>query len=154
MAHALFPANDADLKRYNADPPGEDKVMFASSRKIARTVVACCALLLATDALAFRCGNRLIKEGMPEARVIDLCGEPVSTRHLGYVLRPYIIKRPAGNSVRGGMRHVYGGFHEELMVTEMLFNFGPRKLMRRVRFEGGLLVSIETAGYGHISEKK
>lgn len=86
--------------------------------------------------------------------MVALCGEPASTRRLGYVLRPYIIKRPAGQSSLGGTRHVYGGFHEELLVTEMLFNFGPRKLMRRVRFEGGLLVSIETAGYGHIDKKK
>lgn len=121
---------------------------------ITRATLACCAILFASDALAFRCGSRLIKEGMPEARVIALCGEPASTRRLGYVLRPYIIKRPASQSGLGGTRHVYGGFHEELLVTEMLFNFGPRKLMRRVRFEGGLLVSIETAGYGHIDKKK
>ncbi|MBT8131141.1 MAG: DUF2845 domain-containing protein, partial [Gammaproteobacteria bacterium] len=53
-----------------------------------------------------------------------------------------------------GTRHVYGGFHEELLVKELLFNFGPRKLMRRIRFEGGYLVSIETAGYGYRGEKK
>jgi hypothetical protein len=51
-------------------------------------------------------------------------------------------------------RHAYAGFHEELLVTEMLFNFGPRKLMRLVRFEGGRMVSTETSGYGHHSKNK
>jgi len=34
-------------------------------------------------------------------------------------------------------------------VTELVYNFGPRKLMRKLRFEGGLLTSIETIGYGY-----
>jgi len=120
---------------------------------IIRIAVACIVLLVATDALALRCGSRLIKEGMPEAEVIALCGDPVSTRHLGYILRPAIINRPAGISSLSGTRHVYSGFHEELLVKEMLFNFGPRKLMRLIRFEGGRLVAIDTAGYGHRSDK-
>jgi hypothetical protein len=119
---------------------------------ISRFAVICVALLIATDAWALRCGSSLIKEDMPEAEVIALCGEPVSTRHLGYVLRPYIIKRPAGVSSLSGTRRHYAGFQEELLVKEMLFNFGPRKLMRLIRFEGGRLVSIETAGYGHRNE--
>jgi len=110
-------------------------------------------LLVASDAWALRCGSRLIKEGMLESQVIGLCGEPVSSRSLGYVLRPYIIKRPAGSSSLSGTRHLYAGFHEELLVKEMLFNFGPQKLMRLIRFEGGRLVSIETAGYGHRNAK-
>jgi len=31
----------------------------------------------------------------------------------------------------------------------MVFNFGPHKLIRILRFEGGLLTSIKTAGYGY-----
>jgi hypothetical protein len=32
----------------------------------------------------------------------------------------------------------------------MLFNFGPHRLMRLIRFEGGVVRSIETAGYGYL----
>lgn len=108
-------------------------------------------LLLAQphDAWALRCGSRLVGKGMVEAEVIRLCGEPVIVRNLGYVLRPYLLKVPAGRPGTHGTRRVYGGFHEELRVTEMLFNFGPRRLMRLIRFEGGRVASIETAGYGH-----
>jgi hypothetical protein len=86
---------------------------------------------------------------MHESRVIELCGDPVSTRQLGFVLRPYIIKQPAGISVAHGMRYTYGGYHQALDVKEMLFNFGPHKLMRLIRFEGGRVRDIRTAGYGY-----
>ena len=124
-----------------------------STFKMSRLTVIACVLLFATDAWALRCGSRLVKDGMAEEDVIALCGEPVSTKYLGYVLRPYILKRPAGMSSLDGTRHVYGGFHEELLVKELLFNFGPRKFMRRIRFEGGRLVSIESAGYGYRDRK-
>jgi hypothetical protein len=35
------------------------------------------------------------------------------------------------------------------MVTAYAYNFGPRKLMRRLVFEAGILVSIESLGYGY-----
>ena len=128
--------------------------MLSPARTISRCTAIAIVLLISTNAWALRCGNRLIKDEMPEAEVIQLCGEPVSSKYLGHVLRPYILKRPAGVSSLSGTRHVYGGFHEELLVKELLFNFGPRKLMRRIRFEGGYLVAIETAGYGYRGEKK
>jgi hypothetical protein len=43
----------------------------------------------------------------------------------------------------------YGRFVEEVALTEYVYNFGPRKLMRRLMFEGGVLVKIETIGYGY-----
>ena len=118
---------------------------------VASTLI-CSLLLVRENAWALRCGSRLIKDEMPEAEVIQLCGEPVSTKYLGYVLRPYILKRPAGLSGLSGTRHVYGGFHEELLVTELVFNFGPRKLMRVMRFEGGRLTLVNTAGYGYLEK--
>lgn len=117
---------------------------------VATAVVAAVLLLLSESANALRCGNRVVQKGMVESEVIRLCGEPVSTTHLGYVLR-------SGFRIRRGLStiHVpsdrYGyGYYEELIVIEMLFNFGPRKLMRRIRFEGGRIANIETAGYGYI----
>ena len=119
-------------------------------RKFPLVLVSACIFMLASEpAQALRCGSRLIKDGMHESQIIELCGEPVSRRHLGYVLRPYILKRPSGILGTNSTRHVYSGFHEELLVTELVFNFGPRKLMRVLRFEGGRLTLINTAGYGY-----
>jgi hypothetical protein len=111
--------------------------------------IACILLLAGDPAYALRCGQRLVLDGMYEQRVVEICGEPVSRHHLGYVLRPYILKQPAGILGTHSTRHVYGGFHEELLVTELVFNFGPRKLMRALRFEGGRLTAIRTMGYGY-----
>lgn len=107
------------------------------------------ALLASHPAQALRCGQRLVTEGMVETQVIELCGEPVARRHLGYVLRPYFLRVPTGTAGMRATRQIYGGYHEELPVTELTFNFGPRKLMRVLRFEGGRLSSIRTAGYGY-----
>lgn len=110
--------------------------------------------LSSNPAHALRCGNRIVQQEMLESQVVTLCGEPVSERHLGYVLRPVIYRRPAARSYGlHATQRVFAGFHEELVVTEMLFNFGPRKLMRLMRFEGGRLKSIKTAGYGYLEPK-
>ena len=106
-------------------------------------------LLLSDAAFAFRCGSRIIQDGMHEVEVIRLCGEPVSVRELGYVIRSYGYGRRS--PYRG---RVYGPYHHEVLVTEMLFNFGPRKLMRRLTFEGGILTSIRTMGYGYVEKSK
>jgi hypothetical protein len=109
----------------------------------------CIVLLFSQPAHALRCGTRLVKDGMFESHVIQICGEPVSRRDLGYVLRPYILRVPAGGLGMHSTKRVYGGYHNELLVTELVFNFGPQKFMRVMRFEGNRLTSIETAGYGY-----
>jgi len=110
-------------------------------------------LLTSESALALRCGNRIVRAEMVESEVIALCGEPTSVRNLGFVLVPYVIKVPAGEFGSRAMRRVYGGYHQQLLVTEMLFNFGPHKLMRLIRFEGGRVASIRTMGYGYREKK-
>ena len=107
-------------------------------------------LLLPETAAAFRCGNKLAKEGMHEVEVIAICGEPTSIRNLGYAIRSVDIREhrltvPGWTITRSpGYR-----YPAEVMVTEYVYNLGPRKFMRRLVFEGGLLVSIETLGRGY-----
>ena len=127
-----------------------EKAMKSVFYKSIVTITLICSMLLVSEsAWALRCGNRLVKEGMLESQVIAICGDPVETRQLGYVLRPYVVTQPAGMNGMHATRHVYSGFHQELSVTQMVFNFGPHKLMRILRFEGGQLTSITTAGYGY-----
>ena len=122
------------------------------SLRLTATIAVLLLFSTSGDAWALRCGNRIVKEGMHEVRVIDLCGEPASVRQLGFVLRPYVVKVPAGSYGSRATRRVYGGYHEELLVTEMLFNFGPHRLMRLIRFEGGVVASVKTAGYGYLEK--
>ena len=107
------------------------------------------AFLASDPAHAFRCGSRLVKEGMHESEVKAICGEPVSEQRLGYVLRSHF-DRTRGSTTR----RYYGGYVREVLVTEMVFNFGPRKFMRKVRFEGGLVVLIDKIGYGYHEKRK
>ncbi len=109
-------------------------------------VLACMAFLASDPAHALRCGNRLVKDGMHESEVKAICGRPVSERSLGYVLRSHIDRTHRLTTTR---YYGHDDFYREVLVTELVFNFGPRKFMRKMRFEGGILTSIETIGYGY-----
>ena len=128
-------------------------VMPLPTRQITWLLIATALLFASESALALRCGNRIVKKEMIESEVIELCGEPTAVRTLGYVLVPYVIKVPTDEFGSRAVRRVYGGYHEQLLVTEMLFNFGPHRLMRLIRFEGGRVASIRTAGYGYREKK-
>lgn len=109
------------------------------------------ALLLAEPAAAFRCGSKLVKDGMHEAQVVAACGRPTTMRNLGVALRAYNFRyrRRIGSGWTQYHDPGYGSYAQEVVITEYVYNFGPRKLMRRLLFEGGVLVTIETIGYGY-----
>lgn len=120
-----------------------------------RTVVGTCVailglLLLSTPAHAFRCGNRIVAENMHEAEVRRACGAPTTMRHIGRAVRSINVPIRS-RTLPGWTSSRYPGydFTTEVIVTEYVYNFGPRKLMRRLIFEGGVLVSIESLGYGY-----
>jgi hypothetical protein len=109
---------------------------LVTPRSVATTLLAAVLVFFADPALAFRCGSKLVRDGMHEQQVIAACGEPTSVRHLGIYYR------------MPGVGH----FATEVIVTEFVYNFGPRKLMRRLIFEGNVLVEIETIGYGYLEK--
>ena len=125
---------------------------MTTRRRYRLLVAALVGGLLATEtAQAFRCGSKLVVEGMHEQQVIAICGEPAARRHLGYAVRPYEWRR-RNEAGSGWSRSYFGGFGglaEEVIITEYVYNFGPRKLMQRLIFEGGFLVEIEPIGYGY-----
>ena len=107
-------------------------------------------LLLPETAAAFRCGSKLVKDGMHEVEVIAICGEPTFKKQLGYAIRNVDIRQQQ-LSVPGWTITRSPGYYypAEVMVTEYVYNLGPRKLMRRLVFEGSVLVSVETLGRGY-----
>jgi hypothetical protein len=116
--------------------------------------LALVAFLIADPAHAFRCKSKLVNEGMHEQQVIAVCGKPTTRRIIGQAVRVYDYGWQPVTSPYQLRRRLpgYGGLSEEVIVTEYTYNFGPRKLMRRLVFEGGILVSIETIGYGYIEK--
>lgn len=99
------------------------------------------ALAAPAHADGLRCGGRLIRDGDPRAQVRTFCGDPadVQTRS--------ILRRPVYNL--GGRRVFFGDEVVEIPVEVWTYNFGPNKLMRRVRFVDGVVDEVETLGYGY-----
>jgi len=88
-----------------------------------------------------RCGNRLVTLGDTASAVKAICGEPsdVQTRT--------IVRRPTYDL--HGRTIYYGEGFVEVPVEIWTYNFGPYKLIRRVRLVDGRVDEIETLGYGY-----
>jgi hypothetical protein len=100
-------------------------------------------ILLASNAHAdaMRCGSRLVSDGATRTEVRQLCGEPSD------VVTRTILRRPYYN-FHGRLIH-FGDGLVEVPVEVWTYNFGPYKLMRRIRFVDGTVEEIETLGYGY-----
>jgi hypothetical protein len=93
---------------------------------------------------ALRCGTKLVSEGDTRGEVVSKCGDPTEVDHSTMWVQPV-------TWIRGRPVQVGNGL-VEVPVELWLFNLGPNKFMRRVRFEDGRVVAIETLGYGYIAE--
>lgn len=96
------------------------------------------AAALAGD--SFACGNRIVTTGMTDTEVRAACGEPEDIR------RDSILRRPT--IWRQGRPIVVGAEPVPVPVETWLYNFGPNRLMRRLRFTDGVLEEVRTLGYG------
>ena len=85
------------------------------------------AMLATSPAHAFRCKSKIIVDGMHEQQVIAACGKPTTIRHLGYALQAYNLgyrnHYPGGIST-GRSYPGYGNLHQQVIVTEYVYNFG------------------------------
>jgi hypothetical protein len=90
---------------------------------------------------AMRCGTRLLSEGDTRAAARALCGEPSDIQTRTILRRPYY-------DFNGRIVY-YGDGLVEVPVEIWTYNFGPYRLMRRVRFVDGTIAEIETLGYGY-----
>jgi hypothetical protein len=70
------------------------------------------------------------------------CGEPTDVIPMRSIYRRPVIW------IRGRPQYI-GEDYIEVSVEAWVYNFGPNKLMRRLRFENGVLAQIETLGYGY-----
>jgi len=96
----------------------------------------------AAQADSLRCGTKLVTEGNTRGEVIAKCGEATEVEHRS-VWRPPVVWIH-GRPIQVGSDLI------EIPVELWTYNLGPNKFMRRVRFEDGLVVEIETLGYGYL----
>jgi hypothetical protein len=111
--------------------------------RLALLAATLAATLAAGPAAAdsMRCGTRLIVEGSTLDEVRARCGEPSA------VQRREVWRRPT--LWLNGRRYHVGDGEVAVPVEFWTYNFGPSKLMRRIRFEDGLVTAIETLEHGY-----
>jgi len=130
-------------------------MIFHTGKTYSTAVLLIVALLMTNSAHAFRCKSKIIRDGMHEQQVIAACGKPTTMRHLGYAVRGYNIeyRRSFPGGINTGRSFPgYGNLQQQVIITEYVYNFGPRKFIRRLIFEGGVLVTIESLGYGYLGK--
>ena len=99
-------------------------------------------LLAAVPAYALRCDRHVISEGEHKIQVLRHCGEPVSVQEWQEAPRQQVYDFDLGH-------YVYQPFGKQVHMAEWIYNFGPRRLMRKLTFRDGELIKIETLSYGY-----
>ncbi len=103
-------------------------------------VIAAACLLFALAPMrapAFYCGNDLIDKGDTTIEVLHACGQPDSV--------------DSWNEIKNASHFRYGFiWHslENVHVEQWIYNFGPYRFIRILRFENGILKHIKTGDYG------
>jgi hypothetical protein len=103
-------------------------------------LVGICVLFVAEPALALRCGTKLVITGDHKSKILKYCGEPTSVA-VRVIVRGYV------NIPDRKYRRIPG--YGEVLVEEWTYNFGPRRFMRAITFEDGLVVSVKQLGSGY-----
>ena len=121
----------------SANAPGYSSAVNASLRFATFLTGA----LLSGGVLAdsVRCGSKVITEGDPIEKVREYCGEPTETQ------RTWMTRQPRFEY--GGQEIPFEG-SEDVPVDLWTYDFGPNKLVRRIRFIAGKVDSIETREHG------
>ena len=101
--------------------------------------LAAVALPSIANADSMRCGSKLISDGDTQDEVLQYCGEPAERK------RTWIVRQPRFEV--GGQEYSFKG-QEDVPVDLWTYDFGPNKLMRRVRMVAGKVESIETLEHG------
>jgi len=109
-----------------------------------KTSFAILGLLLAPALLfaeSIRCGSQVIEKGSTSADLLEYCGKPTQ------ITRNGTVNGLIGNTYAadGITSQATGDFEVETWT----YDFGPNQLMERVRIENGIVVQIESMGYGH-----
>ncbi|MGQ4809585.1 hypothetical protein NKDENANG_03008 [Candidatus Entotheonellaceae bacterium PAL068K] len=89
---------------------------------------------------ALRCATTLVTEGDYKIDVRHKCGEPVSIEARRGYKTLHLLHTP---------HFVQKKITIPIAIEEWLYNFGPHRFMRLLRFENGRLTTIRALGYGY-----
>jgi hypothetical protein len=103
------------------------------------------AAAMATGTASLRCGSRVVQGGDTSESVRSKCGDPAGISHQTLFRRP---------SLFYGGRFFFSS--DELVAVPVeiwTYNFGPRKLMHRLKFVDGILEEVESMSYGYHDDR-
>jgi hypothetical protein len=107
---------------------------------LASLVLACMPGLASA---AMRCGSRIIDRGTSSAEVSSFCGPPTQVdRTEAY----------RSGAVTADSDSQPTGMGADAQIEFWTYNFGPNLLMERVRIEDGIVVAVQSLGYGFNEE--
>lgn len=115
---------------------------FMRLNQTVKYIVVVLLLICTQAAHALRCDRHLISEGDFAFEVLHHCGEPLQKRSWQEYPRQRLY-----DDTLGAYRYEYLG--KPVLMQEWIYNFGPRRLMRRLTFRASELIKIETLDYGY-----
>lgn len=108
------------------------------------TAFCATSLLGSAAAEAMHCQQRLVRVRDTGTRVLELCGEPTEVVQRTESRSRTIQRRaPDGTIVSDTITVI-------VAVEQWTYDFGLRRFMRRLVFEDGVLLRIDTLGYGSL----
>jgi hypothetical protein len=129
--------------------------MTTSSRRNEWRVFAIVAGMLGSGLLlpqsseaanSLRCDNQLVREGDSQYEVKSLCGPPHDVQQRTEARR---VQRAVQRPCASGTCVVVVDDYVEVVVDEWVYDFGPRRFLQYLTFEGGHLVAVRSGDYGH-----
>jgi hypothetical protein len=117
-------------------------------------LVAALAASVANAADTMRCGNRVVSDGDPKAKVADLCGKPTATEtrivyRSGIPRQRIRVDDGTGQSFSDRELLIHARSLVEVEVDVWIYNRGRSRLLREVVFEDSRVVEVNVLGRGY-----
>ena len=104
-------------------------------------------LSAAIEVYAFRCGDGYVTAGDSKTKVLLECGKPTSKEKLHYKKGRHYRTEEAGKDESGKTKGTYLKAKKKSR-EKWYYNCGDNDFIYVLTFEGGILKSEETGGYG------
>ncbi len=124
---------------------------------LAAFIVLIATMSMGERAMAMRCGNKLVLKGDHQVKILRFCGDPTHMLQRAIYrsgpTRQFTSRHSGSRRVREALGDdeilVSTRSFVEVLIEEWTYNLGPRKLMRVIRFENGIVTDVRHLGYGY-----
>lgn len=122
--------------------------------KLLLTLAAGLAATAANAEDAMRCGNRLVGDGDPKAKVADLCGKPTQTEKRtiyrgGIPTQAVFSDASPYQSISDRELLIHDRSLVEVEVDVWIYNRGRTRLMQEVVFHDNRVIEVNQLGRGY-----